>query len=266
MLGLLSAAAIAACSPPEGTSALLERPERVIVVGELHGTEEAPAAFAQMVCAASERGPVVVALEMGEAMQPVLDRLLIAEDAPSAKAALKGSPMANPRIHDDGRSSEAMFAMLDTVRQLKSAGRDISFHAFQPTTRLSTPRLNQSWSELAMAQNIAEAVSKRPDARILVLVGGFHARKTIYSRWADIGLPAIAHLPASETLTLKIAQQGGAHWGCSVDSCGIQPSMVSDDPAPRGIRLEQTDDGAYDGVLALGPWTASPPMDVTSGR
>ena len=32
MLGLLTAAAIAACSPPEGTSALLERPERMTVL------------------------------------------------------------------------------------------------------------------------------------------------------------------------------------------------------------------------------------------
>jgi hypothetical protein len=117
-----------------------------------------------------------------------------------------------------------------------------------------------------MAQKIAEAVSDRPEARIMVLVGGFHARKTIYRRWPEIGLPAIAHLPAAETLTLKIAQQGGAHWGCSVDNCGLQPSMVSDDPTPRGIRLEPTDDGAYDGVLALGPWTASPPLEAESAQ
>ncbi|WP_395945234.1 hypothetical protein [Brevundimonas sp.] len=260
MLGLLTAAAIAACSPPEGTAALLDRSERIIVVGELHGTAEVPTAFAQIVCAASERGPVVVALEMGEAMQPVLDDLIVAQDEIQARARLNDSPMTNPRINDDGRSSEAIFAMLDTVRQLKASGRDVSFHAFQPTTRPVTPRLEQSWSELAMAQNIAQAVSDSPGSRILVLVGGFHARKTIYSRWAEIGLPAIAHLPTAETLTLKVAQQGGAHWGCSTETCGALPSMESYDPASRGILLGPVEDGAYDGILAVGPWTASPPI------
>ena len=259
MLGLLTAA-ILACSPPDGTTGLLDRPERVIVVGEMHGTAEVPAAFAQMVCAASERGPVVVALEMGEAMQPVLDRLIIASDATQASAILAGSPMTNPRINDDGRSSEAMFDMLESVRQLKASGRDIGFHVFQPTSRSTPPRLGQSWSELAMAQNIAQAVYDRPEARIMVLVGGFHARKTIYPRWIEIGLPAAAHLPASETLTIKVAQQGGTHWGCSTENCGVQPSMTSEDPGPRGIFLNRTDDGAYDGVLSLGPWTASPPI------
>ena len=219
MLGLLTAA-ILACSPPDGTTGLLDRPERVIVVGEMHGTAEVPAAFAQMVCAASERGPVVVALEMGE----------------------------------------AMFDMLESVRQLKASGRDIGFHVFQPTSRSTPPRLGQSWSELAMAQNIAQAVYDRPEARIMVLVGGFHARKTIYPRWIEIGLPAAAHLPASETLTIKVAQQGGTHWGCSTENCGVQPSMTSEDPGPRGIFLNRTDNGAYDGVLSLGPWTASPPI------
>lgn len=59
MLGLLSAA-IMACSPPDGTTALLERPERVIMIGELHGTEEAPRAVGEIACAAAEQGPVVV--------------------------------------------------------------------------------------------------------------------------------------------------------------------------------------------------------------
>lgn len=55
MLGLLTAAALA-CSPPEGTASLLDRPEPVIMIGELHGTAQAPYAVGEIACAASERG------------------------------------------------------------------------------------------------------------------------------------------------------------------------------------------------------------------
>lgn len=38
---------------------------RYIFVGETHGTTEAPAAFADLVCAALEQGPVTVSIEYG---------------------------------------------------------------------------------------------------------------------------------------------------------------------------------------------------------
>ncbi|MEE2849815.1 MAG: hypothetical protein VX561_08100, partial [Pseudomonadota bacterium] len=79
MLGLLSAA-IMACSPPDGTTALLERPERVIMIGELHGTEEAPRAVGEIACAAAEQGPVVVALELEDTLQPTLGAFISQPD------------------------------------------------------------------------------------------------------------------------------------------------------------------------------------------
>ena len=85
---ILLAAQPAACSPPEGTDALLAMPQRYIVVGESHGTAETPAAFAQMACAAAEIGPVTIALELPTGMQPQLDTFLTAPDEASATAAL----------------------------------------------------------------------------------------------------------------------------------------------------------------------------------
>ena len=77
MLGLLTAAALA-CAPPEGASTLLDRPEQVIMIGELHGTAEAPHAVGEIACAAAERGPVVVALELEDTLQPTLDAFMAA--------------------------------------------------------------------------------------------------------------------------------------------------------------------------------------------
>lgn len=254
---LLGTAQPAACSPPEGTDALLAMPQRYIIVGESHGTTEAPAAFAQMVCAAAERGPVTVALELPTAMQPQLDAFLDAPDEAAAFEALSGTHFMNPRMND-GRSSQAMLAMLLSIRQLRADGRDVAFHAFQPS-RARPRELTQAWYELDMGHALAGAVYARPQSRVLVIVGNLHARKTGFARFADVGVPAAGHLPAADVLTLNVAQQGGTAWNCQSE-CAVHPSRAVDDVDRRGMILQPSDDGAYDGILALGPSTASPPV------
>lgn len=255
---VLLGAAQPACTPPEGTEALLALERRYIVVGEMHGTAEAPAAFAQMICAAAERGPVTVALELPAAMQPQLDAFLAAPDDAAAMAALEGTPFLAPRMND-GRSSQAMMAMMLSVRALRAADRDVAFHAFQP----SSPRprgLAQAWYELDMGHTLAQAAYSRPHAKVLVLVGNLHARKTGFERFPDVGLPAAGHLPAAEVVSLNVAQQGGEEWNCQQQGCGANTARGVYDPNARGVILEPSADGAYDGVLALGPTTASPPV------
>jgi hypothetical protein len=261
MLALLAAVSLLAdpvrCLPPSGTEALLSASPRFIVIGESHGTAEAPAAFAQMVCAAAERGPVTVALELPTTMQEELDAFLSAPDEAAALEVLADTPFLNPRMND-GRSSEAMLAMMHSVRAFRAQGRDVAFHAFQPV-RTRPREMIQAWYELDMGHALAEAAFARPDARVLVLVGNLHARKTGHPRFEDVGLPAAGHLPHTETLTLNIAQQGGAAWNCQSE-CGVHTSRSTHDPELSGIILGPTDDGAFDGLLALGPSTASPPL------
>ncbi|KAK0340065.1 hypothetical protein LTR94_032000, partial [Friedmanniomyces endolithicus] len=154
----------------------------------------------------------------------------------------------------------ATLALLMRIRALNQEGRDIAVHLFQPSSLTRGPGLDQSWYELNMGFLLAQARQKRPDARVIGLAGNIHARKTPYQRYPDLGVPAAGHLPAREVLSLKIAQQGGEAWNCSSDDCGVNASMASFDAEPRGVILEAVDDGGYDGYLALGPWTASPPM------
>lgn len=235
MLGLLTAA-IAACSPPEGTSALLERPERVIMIGELHGTAEAPRAVGEIACAASEQGSVVVALELEDTLQPTLDAFIAAPDDAGAVETLEGSTLLN-RAVQDGRTSQALLDLLMRVRALKASGRDISLHLFQPSSLSRGEGLDQAWYELNMGYLLSRARQTRPDARVIGLAGNIHARKTAFEDYPDLGVPAAGHLPARETLSLKIAQQGGFAWNCSQDACGVNPSMASYDAEARGVIL-----------------------------
>lgn len=253
----LLAAQPAACSPPDGTDALLAMSQRYIIVGESHGTTEAPSAFGEMVCAAAGLGPVTVALELPTGMQAQLDAFLAAENVADALSALEGTPYLDPRMND-GRSSQAMMDMLLSVRRLRFEGRDVAFHAFQP----SNPRpreLTQAWYELDMGHALAGAIYARPRSKVLAIVGNLHARKTGFSRFPEVGVPAAGHLPSADVLSLNVAQQGGEAWNCQSE-CGVHASRSVYDPEARGVILEPSADGAYDGVLALGPSTASPPV------
>jgi hypothetical protein len=78
MLGLMAMAAAAAatqCRPVAGTERLWGKPEtRWIMIGEMHGTAEMPATFADLVCRAAATGrPVTVALEQTADYPPAID-------------------------------------------------------------------------------------------------------------------------------------------------------------------------------------------------
>ena len=156
-----------------------------------------------------------------------------------------------------------MLDLLSAARRLKRQGRDVALHAFQPSEPRS-PAQSHAWYELNMGHALARAVANRPQARVIALVGNLHARKTPLPLFDDQGLPAAGHLPLAETVTLNVASQGGEAWDCRPD-CGVHGGPGRVDPARRGIFLEPSNDAAYDGDLALGPTTASPPVGLSDG-
>lgn len=266
MIALFAAALLAAspsaCAPPEGADALWTDHARYVIVGEQHGTTETPAAFARLVCDAAGRGPVTVALEFPETMQPAFDAFLAAPDDTAAAATLHDTPFwTTDPDRQDGRGSVAMLEMLQSIRRLKADGRDVTIRAFMSVQR-RPEGFDQNYHELAMAAGLAQAARDRPLARVVVLVGSFHAAKKRYS--ADDFLPAAAHLPPGEVISLQLPQQGGQSWSCTVDECGPLDILPVDDVSERGVILRPVRGGLFDGVLALGPVTASPPASSRS--
>ena len=262
MIAMLAVAALlsvqAGCAAPAGTDALLERPERVLVVGDWHGTVEIPAAFLGIVCEAANQGPVTVALEMPETERTLFRNALAAPTEEAARETFLYGDFGNPRS-TDGRNSVAMLDMMVGFWRLKAAGRDLAVHPFMSVDSVIRGR-DQAWWELEMAYGMSRALADRPDARVVVFVGDLHARKKGYERFPDVGLPAAGHLHASDTFTLHTAVQGGESWSCEA-TCGRRVNRGRHDAAPevRGIILGPVQDGAYDGLLAVGPTTASPP-------
>ena len=198
-----------------------------------------------------------MALEFPDVLQPAFDAILAAPDDQSALAILRETPLWTPDPdRHDGRSSVAMVELLQAIRRLKAAGHDVSLRAFMS----SRPRLagfDQNYHELSMAAGLADVARERPEARVLVLVGSFHAAKARYS--ANDFLPAAAHLPPDEVISILQLQQGGQSWSCKVEGCGLTDISLVDQSAGRGLILRSVDNGLFDGALGLGPVTASPP-------
>lgn len=260
MIALLAAALLTGSSPvcasPDGTAALLERTEKIIVVGEMHGTVEVPTAFAGLVCEAAQQGAVTVALEMPDTDQSLFDAVMDAPDEETATRILMSGDFGDAR-RADGRHSAAMFQMIIDIWKSRAAGRDISIRVFQPRSSVIRGR-DQAWRELEMAYGISRALVARPNARLLVLTGNIHAGKRRSEDRPQLGTPAAGLLHRKDTLSLIVASQGGSSWNCRPE-CRSHPDPAVDVPEARGVILGPVMDGAYDGLLAVGPTTASPP-------
>lgn len=246
----------AECRFIPGVEALWRDDVRYVFVGETHGTTEAPAAFADLVCAALEQGPVTVSVEYPVQMQPTLDAFMAADSDTAAPAALAAYEYG-PFVHHDGRGSSAMLDLLLRLRGMAKAGKDVTLVASVP----NSPRVegfSQSYREMDRAGLWGRQAMARPQARVLVLVGRVHAEK-IRRVGSPLGLPAAAHIRPEETVSLSVAHQGGEAWMC-LDECNAAPVPETDDLTARGVVLTPQQNGKFDGLLALGPVRASAPV------
>lgn len=117
-----SAAADPACEAVEGVAALPL--DRMILFGELHGTDRSPAAFGAVACqVARERGELVVGLEIGHAEQERVDRFL--SGAAEAAAASDAEPVVSPTLRSYRQGVEVVrraLAALGGEEALAAAG------------------------------------------------------------------------------------------------------------------------------------------------
>ena len=108
---------------------------RAILVGELHGTAEMPAAFGDIVEKAVANGRrVAVALEFDRRWQADIDAVMAAPDQTAAEAAFAG------RATFDGRTSAAMRELLYRLREIKQQGADLHVFAIDFWEFDSEPR------------------------------------------------------------------------------------------------------------------------------
>ncbi|UPT62604.1 MAG: hypothetical protein M0D54_20015 [Hyphomonadaceae bacterium JAD_PAG50586_4] len=163
-----------------------------------------------------------------------------------------------------GLSSEAFLALFKRLRTLRSLGATIRTVGFQqgPATG---PDGDQTPYDRGLAQQLLNAAEAHANARVLVLVGNLHARRT--SVPANASRPGFApmamHLPSAELLTFDLRYEAGEAYNCMSDGCGPHRVNV---PGANPRRLELITDRGFDGVWAVGPISAARPLDGRNGR
>lgn len=253
---LLGAAALT-CTPVPGAEAVFANADTQFVwVGETHGTAEQPLLFADLVCLAAQKRPVVVALEREVSEQPLWDAFLKSDGGPKAQAALlQGANWS--QVTQDGRSSQAMLALAERLRRLYAAHRirGVELIIRSPPSGQEPPDEHES----RMAQAVYKASLGLRPPLVMAFSGNAHAsrrRNTFRGQTYD---EAANHLPKAATVSVFLRGGEGQAWNCKADGCrphdyrwpGAKPRGVS--PAPAEIE-------GFDFVADTGePTTASLP-------
>jgi len=243
----------AACHPLPGADAVWAKSNlRWVFVGELHGSNETPEAFGDLVCDALLHGKqVTVAMELPSSEQSDLQNILTAKNLPVAEAQLLQQSFWRDGI--DGRSSTAMLRLLLRLRQLHGAYPNLKVLAFDDPYSG-----NNQARDVALAGALLKSEKANPDNLILILTGNAHGMFAPVFGYD----PAAMYIPAAQRLSLEVTDRGGVSWSEIGDACGPMKGGVGGKMLPRGIYLDPTlaPFGKVDGVLSLGvPLTPAEP-------
>jgi hypothetical protein len=236
------------CATVEGLSGAVEsKKPRFVIFGETHGTSEIPRLFGDAVCQLSASKEILIALEFESQDGQNLNKY-IKRAEPSAVT--RGAWADSER---DGRTSKAMFSMIERLRQLSRAGRHIEIVGVVPS---EVDDLPQSYYELGMANELRRAAISHPQATIVVLIGNIHARKVPLGTLR----PAASLLPPDDVLSLVNETMGGNAWNCQADGCSAH-SMTATGVHSRGVTIDPKAHDGYDGSFSVGrPYSGSAPI------
>lgn len=249
----------------EGADEVL-RPGGLVMLGEMHGTRQIPAFTADLVCLGAARGlPVRLGVELPLGEQAAIDTYLAAPATPATPAdrdALLSSDLWT-RPDQDGRSSEAMLALIERVRTLRQAGLDVTLFSFDIENR-------GDWNarDARMAALILERASAEPQALVITLSGNVHNRITPGLPWSADAVPmgVIVHRARPDAISLDARYQEGTAWVClSGTGCGVARLRGStDSPERRLVMQTEPDANGYHGTFSVGAIEAAPPAVAPS--
>lgn len=230
MLIALTLVAAPACTPLKDADALWASPRtRWIFFGEMHGTNEMPDAFTNLVCLAAEkRGPITVVIEWPVETQPVLDAWLASDGGSHARAALLSAPEWHYK-DQAGFTSMAFLRMFERLRLFHKAHKVAALRAFDKAADGSDTRDRN----VVMADRLM-AISRETTGLTMILVGNVHASRKPLQLGPDEVRPATDLLPESQRITIGVTSLG-APPGCAVETAVASMTTA---PVHRAAQLD----------------------------
>jgi hypothetical protein len=244
------------CHAIAGTERLWAQPgPQFVVVGEMHGTNETPAIFEDLVCSARiTQRPIIVGVELRD--QDAIDVVMGSGGSGTHEAAIHDLLSRREWRSSDGRTSRAMLMLLEELRALKLQGIVAGVVAFSQAQEGDS----DAEREERMASALLSAAKRNPNALVIALTGNVHACKKTLPEIGPYPLMA-SFLPSAETVSLFVTDWGGEAWTCDGTGCGPH-RFGSAGALNRGITLSQSASPlpGFDGVLSTGlKATASSP-------
>ena len=231
---------------------------RVVVLGEVHGTTQAPAFAAALLCAlAQPTVPVLLALEIPNDQQSAIDAFV--GGGPSADFERHNSKARFwSRSFQDGRSSAAMITLIEAARTIRASGADIQVLAFDRGEEQLDPALTRNE---VMAKNILSGMEKRSGLKVLVLTGQVHAKKSVGASFDSQFKSTTYLLSRANVLSFQMRSTGGEAWVCSAVNCGVRSGWASPSAVlgRSGLVLDGAVQPDFDGYFDVGRITPSPP-------
>jgi hypothetical protein len=245
--------------PISGAENVLD-PGTILLLGEIHGTNEIPDFVATLACLAVERGPVTVGLEIPSDEQARIDRYLASAGDQPARASLIASPFWKSDMQD-GRGSVAMAALLERLRRLAST-----------TGRVRVVAYDQGLGDVggrdeAMAAHLIDDHERHQRELLIVLSGNVHNRVVRGTSWDPAYAPMGWYVARQEpfVISLDFTCGAGTAWICH-DTCGIKQLRAKSPFAGRRIAIDAERGNAYHGTYDIGIPSASLPAVALSNN
>ncbi|WP_223642276.1 hypothetical protein [Corallococcus sp. EGB] len=234
----------------------------VLLLGELHGTQEVPRFIAQSVCQLVTAGmPVTVGLELPVENEERIHAFLQSPGGEVDWLKLMEAPFWRSP-YPDGRGSEAVANMLEQLRQLRAQGLDVAVFVYDH------PKLAGQSREDALTKTVLEQVKATPRRFHLVVSGNIHSRTVKGLPW-DKQYKPMGYLlkdQLDDVAALDMAYDSGTAWICAANTqtskldCGVKEAKGKD----NGDRFfmhtwGSTNPDGYHGVFYVGHVTASEP-------
>jgi hypothetical protein len=235
---------------------------RLLVIGDLHGTNEIPDLLSKLVAAASTQRPVRLGLEIETFEQAPISAYVASKGTEADKAAL---------LHDgwwtetDGRASGAIVRLIESMQVLRAAGRDVEVFTTSPVypgdAAIKAAGGGESFKEKSMADAIQLALDHgAPDQLVITLMGNYHAGNLRPAN--ENGQSVVERLAKSSPyFVLPIAKRGESS-DCIQSGCGVHAFNDPRASGITGISLSPPADlghGITQVKLTLPTMTASPP-------
>jgi hypothetical protein len=202
----------------------------------------------------------LVAVELPTTEQERVTQFLASDGGEAARKALLAGEFWT-RVYQDGRSSEAMFSLLSSLRGWKAAGAALR------VVCIDVPQ-DQMWQarDERMAENLVRALGENPREIALSLTGNVHARTKQGTPWDSAFLPMGWHAQqqVAGLVSFDLLPDGGEAWVCFSDKaeeCGTKPLKQPPSSPARGeiSWFSAPDERGYSGKVNLGPTRSALP-------